>query len=358
MEEFKCPCCDGAIAFDAVSQNLKCPYCGTEFDVETLSGYNNDVSNDGTDSMEWEEAETQEWTEGDSEGLRVYVCKSCGGEIVADEQQAATSCPYCDNPVVFNGQLSGVLKPDLVVPFKLDKKMAIETLKKHYEGKILLPKAFKTQNHLEEIKGIYVPFWIYDTDTDAHMRYRATRTRFWSDSRYNYTETSYYSVTRGGTLGFKDVPVDGSSKIDNVMMESLEPFNLSAAVDFETAYLAGYLADKYDVDSETCSGRANQRIKRSTEEEFRKTVVGYNTVSEVSSGVQFRNGRSRYALLPIWLLTTKWNGNTYHFAINGQTGKLAGDLPMDKSIFTKWFIGLTAGVGVISYLVSYLLWLI
>lgn len=355
MQEFKCPCCDGAIEFDAASQKPKCPYCGTEFEVEALSKYNDELNDDRGDQMEWETTE-KDWTN-ENDPLGVYTCNSCGGEIVAGENTVATSCPYCGDAVVFSGQLSGMMKPDLVIPFKLDKKTAVKTLKKHYEGKILLPKAFKEQNHIEEVKGIYVPFWLYDTESEAHIRYKATKTRIWSDSHYNYTETSHYSIVRGGSISFEDVPVDGSSKIDNVMMESLEPFDTSTAVDFQTAYLAGFFADKYDVDSDACAEIANARIKKSTEDAFRNTVIGYNTVITASSSVKFKNAQAKYALLPVWMLSTKWNGQSYSFAINGQTGKLAGNLPMDKRLYMKWLFGLTLGVGILTVVASYLLWL-
>ena len=117
-----------------------------------------------TRNLKWKQAQ---WQEGEADGLRSYVCKSCGGEIVGDENTAATSCPFCGNPVVMMGQFSGALKPDLVIPFKLDKKAAKEGLKKHLTGKRFLPKIFKDQNHIDEIKGIYVPFWLFDTDVDA-----------------------------------------------------------------------------------------------------------------------------------------------------------------------------------------------
>ena len=86
---------------------------------------------------------------------------------------------------------------------------------------------------------MYVPFWLYDSDADAQLRFTATRTRFWSDDDYDYTETSYYSVRRDGVLGFDAVPVDGSSKMEDDLMESIEPFTMSDAVPFKTAYLAG-----------------------------------------------------------------------------------------------------------------------
>ena len=137
------------------------------------------------------------------------------------------------------GKLSGELRPDILIPFKLDKKAAKAGLMKHLEGKKLLPKIFKDQNHIDEIRGIYVPFWLFNTEADANIRYRGTRTRFWSDSKYNYTETSYFLINRGGTIGFEKVPVDGDSKIPDDLMESIEPYDLKEAVPFQAAYLAG-----------------------------------------------------------------------------------------------------------------------
>ncbi|MBR3999438.1 MAG: hypothetical protein IKI93_13990, partial [Clostridia bacterium] len=225
IQEYKCPCCGGAIAFDANLQKMKCPYCDTEFEMETLASYDDELKQDTDDSMEWDTEAGGAWEDGETDHLRVYLCESCGGEIVGDETLAATACPFCDNPVVMMGQFKGDLKPDYVIPFKLDKKAAKEALNRHYSGKRLLPKVFKDQNHIEEVKGVYVPFWLFDADADAQIRYKATRVRSWSDSRYHYSETSFFSVTRAGSLSFARVPVDGTTKIDDTMMESLEPFD-------------------------------------------------------------------------------------------------------------------------------------
>lgn len=349
LQEYKCPCCGGAIAFDSTLQKMKCPFCETEYDMETLAGYDADLRNDTADDMQWETSAGSEWQEGEADGLRSYVCKSCGGEIVGDATTAATSCPFCGNPVVMMGQFSGALKPDIVIPFKLDKKAAKENLMKHISGKTLLPKIFKDQNHIDEIKGVYVPFWLFDTDVDAQVRYRATKIRNWSDINYVYTETQHFSVSRGGSIGFSGVPVDGSTKIADDLMESIEPFDLSGAVDFQTAYLAGYLADKYDVDAEQSIERANTRVKRSTEDAFAATLQGYSTAKPESSYIQLHGGKAKYALYPVWILNTTWNGNKYVFAMNGQTGKFVGDLPLDKSAATKWTLGLTAAFGAATY---------
>ena len=345
LQEYKCPCCGGAIAFDSTIQKMKCPYCNTEFEMDALKGYDAELQDEETDSMEWETAAGGEWGEGETDGLRTYVCKSCGGEIVGDANTAATSCPFCDNPIVMMGQFSGSLKPDLVIPFKLDKKAAKEGLMKHLTGKRLLPKIFKDQNHIDEIKGVYVPFWLFDTDVDAKVRYKATKIRTWSDSDYNYTQTSYYMVHRGGSVGFEYVPVDGSTKMADDLMESIEPFNCGEAV----AYLAGYLADKYDVTAEESIDRANERVKKSTEQAFAETVIGYDTVVAENTSVQFHGGKAKYALYPVWLLNTTWNGNKYTFAMNGQTGKFVGDLPVDKAAATRWTLILATTFTAVTY---------
>ena len=277
MLEYKCPCCDGAIQFDSATQKMKCPYCDTEFDVDTLKGYDEELKDEKPSEMEWA-TPGGSWAEGETAGLHTYSCKSCGGEIVGDDTMAASACPFCGNPIVLTGQFAGTLRPDLIIPFKLDKKAAKAKLQEHLKGKTLLPRVFRSQNHIDEIKGVYVPFWLFDSDADAQLRFTATRTRCWSDSKYDYTETNYYSVRRDGTLGFDAVPVDGSSKIEDDLMESIEPFAMQDAIPFQTAYLAGYVADKYDVSAEDSIERANKRIRRSTEETFQQTVTGYDSV--------------------------------------------------------------------------------
>ena len=358
LQEYKCPCCDGAIAFDSAAQKMKCPYCDTEFEVSTLQSYDQVLQEEKPDSMQWNTTPGAQWQQGEADGLRVYQCQSCGGEIVGDEHTGATACPYCGNPVVMMGQFAGALKPDYVIPFKLDKQAALQALRRHYQGKKLLPKVFQDENHIREVKGVYVPFWLFDTDAEADIRYKATRVRTWSDSSYNYTETSHFAVSRGGSLGFRQVPVDGSTKMEDDLMESIEPYDFSQAVDFQTAYLAGYLADKYDVDAEASIQRANERIKRSTEEAFASTVVGYTTVLPESSHVELKNSQAKYALYPVWLLNTEWEGKKYTFAMNGQTGKLVGDLPMDKAAYKKWLFGLTGIVAAAVFALSWLFWLL
>ena len=356
LQEFKCPSCGGAISFDSSTQKLKCPYCDTEFEVDAIKEYNEDLVNEtGADYSEeasWENSDSY-W--GAEEGMKVYVCNSCGGEIIADSTTAAASCPYCGNPVVMKEQLSGDFKPDYVIPFKLDKNAAINALKDHMSNKKLLPKCFKDENHIDEVKGIYVPFWLFDADSIGSFKYKGSRTRIWSDKDWNYTETSYYSVVRVGGMEFNNIPVDGSEKMPDDLMESLEPFDFSQAVDFKTAYLAGYFADRYDVDAKASNDRANNRVRSSTESVIRSTVNGYSTLIPEFSQVDIRPGQVKYALYPVWMLNTIYRGEKFTFAINGQTGKIDGNMPVDKGQAWKWRIIFTAIFGAAAFAITSLL---
>lgn len=341
--EYKCLNCAAPLIFDSHTQQMKCEYCDNSFTMEQLAENDKILeAKEQEDDLHWENYEAEEL-----DGLTGYICQSCGAQIAGDENTAATECVYCGNPVVLAGQMSGVLKPNYVIPFKLDKEAAKQALRGFYKGKPLLPKMFKSENRIEKITGLYVPFWLFDCDADAHMIFDATTISTWRTGEYQYTKTSHYNVTRAGSISFERIPVDGSSKMADDYMDAIEPFHYDDMIDFQSAYLAGYLADKYDVDSENCIPRANLRVKNSTEQAFRDTVLGYHSVTTRNSNVHIANGSIKYAMLPVWVLNTKYKDKTYTFAMNGQTGKLVGELPVDKGRFCAWLFGLFAGFAAV-----------
>ena len=355
LQEYKCPACGGALKFSVDAQKVKCPYCDTEYEMQTLKQLDEQLKQEmQPDDMKWESKAGGEWQENEKDNMVIYSCKSCGGQIVCDRETAATTCPYCDNPVVMMGNFKGNLRPDYVIPFQFDKEDAKSRFRAYLSDKRLLPKVFRSEAHIDEIKGVYVPFWLFDTDVNAKIRYNATQVQTWSDDDYNYTKTSYYSVVRGGSVAFEHVPVDGSSKMADDLMESIEPFDFDGMVDFQTAYLAGYMADKYDVSESESEKRANERIRNSTEAVFGETVRGYATVTPESSSVRFSNGNASYALFPVWLLNTTWNHTHYTFAMNGQTGKFVGNLPTDWGAYWRWLLAIAGGVGAVIYAIMWI----
>ena len=344
--------------FDGQSGLLACDYCDNSFEVslveQLFADKTQSAASAGTDPQ-WDINMTNSFNAEEAAYMRGYTCPSCAAEIICEYTTAATSCPYCGNPTVIPGQFSEQLKPDFVIPFKLDKQSAADALRRYYKGKKLLPKSFSDANHIDEIKGVYVPFWLYNGDTDAYMRFRATKTRSYMRGDYRITETDHYRVTREGNVAFQMVPADGSSKMPDAHMDSIEPFDYNDLKPFAMGYLPGFLADKYDEDAETCSKRANERIITSTETVLRDTVVGYATVTREYADINLRRGDVKYALLPVWLLTTKWKDKSFLFAMNGQTGKLVGDLPVDRGRFWGWFFAIAAPIAAVLAVLLYVL---
>ncbi|GHU25790.1 hypothetical protein FACS1894172_12270 [Spirochaetia bacterium] len=351
--EYKCPNCGGSVKFSSGSQKLVCDYCGTSFEPDVLKQYNEELSNVPADNLKWSELDKgDQWQDAN---LATMNCTSCGAQIIAAPTTSATACPYCNTPVVITGKLSGALKPDCMIPFKLDKEKAKSALDDHLRGKPLLPSLFKTQNRIDSITGVYVPFWLFDCKAHANIHYRAIKIKTWSDNNFNYTKKDFYSVYREGDLAFERVPVDGSEQMDDALMEAIEPFEYRDSTDFQSAYLLGYMAEKYDVDAAKSKDRANVRIKRSTEKTLGDTVTGYTSVTPENSSVQLSDAVVRYALLPVWMLNTKYKGTMYSFAMNGQTGKFIGNLPVSKAKAFGFFTGIFGGLTGIAAAVIFLL---
>lgn len=334
MIVYKCPCCGADIQYAAGTDKLKCMYCDNEYEIDTLVNYEKALSKQKPESFSWktydEKSGNGDWQEGEMSRLRSFSCSHCGGEIIGDGSTMATTCPYCDNPVVMNEAVQGLLRPDFVIPFKVSRSEVGERYSNFTKKRPFLPKTFRAENRIDSIKGIYVPFWLFDAQSTGDAHYKGTKVRTWSDSRYIYTKTDFYSVVRAGSMGFEKVPVDGSTKMDDALMESLEPFDYKEAVDFNTAYLAGFFADRYDVDVAHSIERANARIRSSTDETIKGTVSGYNTLTSESVNVQIDEGDIHYALMPVWVCSTDYQGTPYLFAVNGQTGKTVGNLPVDR----------------------------
>ena len=351
--EYKCPACGGGLKFDAASGNMVCEYCDSVFTLEELKRRESEVQHgtvaDPNAPVEPEQNVDADWDYQETEEKGDFVsflCPSCGAEIIGDATTAATECIYCGNPTVLTQQLTGIFRPDYVIPFRQDKKAAKESLKRLCEGKKLLPKFFLEESHIDKISGVYVPYWLFDCDTQGSIDFDATRSEMYSDSRYNYTRTNHFRVTREATMSFQNLPVDGSEKLDAKYTEAIEPYDYSELKPYDHAYLSGYLADKYDVDAEAAMPRANERVLQSATAAIMATVDEYSTVTPLRQNIQVKNGKVSYALLPIWFLNTKFKGETYTFAMNGQTGKVIGDLPVDKGKYWRWVLGLGAGITV------------
>jgi len=353
--EFKCPCCNAGLIFKGTTQKLTCEYCDNTFDIDTVRSYNESENRQTAQTLTWDRTEKPEWSAAEQETMQAFHCPACGGEILADETTAATFCPYCDNPTILPARLSGGLRPEAVIPFQTTKEDAKSAFLRLCKGKPLLPKLFTKEQRVERITGVYVPFWLYDCDAAFSGGYRATRLHTWADSQYHYTRTDHFLLRRDVKAAFSGIPMDGSSKMDDTLMESIEPYDLSQMKPFEMAYLSGFLADKYDVPSENGDGRVKQRVEQSIGDELQSSFLGYATVIPTNRQLSVKHGKANYVLMPVWLLNTNYRGKRYTFAMNGQTGKMTGTFPVCPKRTAVWFAGIFAGVTAVVTAIQMLL---
>ena len=372
VTNYQCPACTGPLHFSAETGKLTCDYCGSAYDVaeiealyaqkeaeaaaakEAADAKAEAAKADAADDGGWDTSGLSSDWGADADGLRVYTCPSCGAELICDETTAATSCPYCGNPTVVPGQFSGALKPEFVLPFRMTKDDAVRALRAHYRGKPFLPRSFTAGNHIEEIQGVYVPFWLYDGRMEARGAYKAEISESHREGDYIVTTTRHFDVARVGNADFVRVPVDGSSKMPDAHMDAIEPFDYSDLKPFSTAYLPGFLADRYDEDDKKCAARVLTRMKNSTAAALHDTLGGYTGVQTLSEQIDSRTLEPHYALLPVWMLHTRWKEQDFLFAMNGQTGKLIGDLPVDKGRVAAWFAGISIPLMILTALIMLL----
>ncbi len=334
--EYKCPNCGGPLRFDSSSQKVVCPQCQTEFDAEAIDSFKEELENAKGDELNWKTV-TSEFSSEEASSMNVYHCDSCGAEIVGDENVSATTCPFCESPVILKGRLSGALKPDLIIPFKYDKASTKETMNRFLKTKLFLPKIFTSENEIENVKGIYEPFWIYDADVVGKVFFRAERSRCYIAGDYEITEVSHYRIMIDGKAGFDHIPVDASKSMPDELMESIEPFDYEGMKEFSPVYLAGYLSDKYDVSKDDCAIRASQRLREGVVDKFRETINTYSCVRLDSTSLNLENPCAHYALLPVWILNSKWKDKKFTFSMNAQTGKIVGNLPCSAGKYAAFF---------------------
>ena len=328
----KCPNCSANIEFDIFTQNFTCRFCGSAFSKEEIEKLY--PTDEIIKQMEKEAEPTEQQiheTDVFRETNQLFSCPSCGAEIISDNYDTTSAqCHYCNSNVSFSGRLSGRYKPDKIIPFKKTKEDAIEGFKQWCGKKKFLPKCFRSEKTLEEIKGIYVPFWIADCCVNGELVALCKKSSSHRSGNTITTTTKEYTAVRRGSIIYRGVPADGSSRANDQLMENIEPFNYDELVDFSMAYLSGHNAEKYDVDKDAVFPRISGRVCSAASSEFRKTIRGYSTVIPQKSNFQITHINWNYALIPMWFLSYKYKDKNYYYAMNGQTGKFGGNLPVDK----------------------------
>lgn len=347
---YKCPNCGGELVFDPSAQNFKCEYCSSSFSQEELEAMKPTAA--GEQSVESEsDAAGSDDMKGDSEEGVIYICPSCGAQIVTDSTTAATICYYCHNPVVLSGRLSGELKPDRIIPFAIDKKQAEQRFLDFVHSKKFVPRALFQKNQIEKLSGVYFPYWVYACTMEGSMDAQGTNIRVWRSGDVEYTETKYYQVEREGTLEISNLTKNALTKVNRRLIETVFPYDLTKMKEFHMGFLSGFQAEKRDVESESVRQQTEQEVKEYGRQLLRDTISGYSGVTVGSHQEKIQKETWSYVLLPLWTLTYKGkNGKLYYYSLNGQTGKIYGELPIDYKR-----VSLLAGAVALIVLVFFLI---
>ena len=331
--QYTCPNCASDMQFDSESGMLSCKYCGRKDNIEHFS--------EDLISKNFAPNETKE-----------YLCNNCGGVVITDADTTATTCCFCDSSVVLQDRLSGTVMPAKVIPFAINKEKAEEAFRKWTKKGKLAPNSFKEANRIKEITGIYVPFWMYDLNGRMAVNVEATKVRSYTQGDYIYTETKHYDVYRDVTIDFLKVPVDASEKMDDKIMDLLEPYDYRDLKEFKTPYLAGYLAEKYNYDDQELFTRVKQKVRSAIHSYVGSTITGYASVNYRQKQEKIKNKQSEYALFPVWMVYYDHEKTEHIFAMNGQTGKIIGRPPVSKTKVATWVGGITAASFIIARLIT------
>ena len=350
--EQKCSSCGAPLRFDPEKGKLICDSCGNQQAIpdELQIG---DVDLGGFDFGEM----IQHATDEGADALPIYNCVSCGAEVIAPEMQIATTCPYCGNNIVLTDKVTGKLRPDAVVPFRIDQKRLPDALQSFYKGKALLPRNFFSEQALGKVTGVYVPFWMFSGSVGGTLRFRGETASTHRQGDYQITQTHHYQLVRDADMVFKDVPVDASGRISDKLMDSLEPFDMSDAKPFDMRYLAGFTADRFDQEKNSVAERARRRMITSTEDAVIATLRGYASIRRAGGDLTARLN-AKYVLLPVYLFSIDYGGKKYEFAMNGQTGKVVGELPVSKSVSGRYFLlraGAAAAAVAAAFIAKYMM---
>jgi len=351
-----CPKCGGTMSFDPALGKLKCDFCDSVFTTEEVEAYwakNSAVQSAQAAAGREGNNEARGDVHFDSNEMRSYSCSACGAELMADQTTAVMICPYCGNHTIAPSQFSGSIKPDYIIPFSHTKQEVQESYLNYYRKRYLLPKSFKSDNHVEEIQGVYVPFWMFSGEVALNGNYVAYDEAT-DDEGHTYI-SDRYQVEIQGNETFEKVPADASKRMDDNLMDSIEPYNLNEMKDFSMVYLPGFLAERYDVTEDESHQRAKQRIESGIHTDVTEHIkrnMHHDGVEQSNEKYQYSGERTTYAMLPVWMLTTRWKDKSYKFAMNGQTGKMIGDLPISAPKMLSILVPVFAAIVLIFILIN------
>lgn len=357
MQKFNCKTCGAELYWDSEANCLKCEYCDSEYQIEDFEG----VKAEEEKPQQAQEADSDARATDDSElgDLVVYQCSHCKAEVVTSKSTVATTCAFCGRAISMTNKLVDNFKPDVIIPFSVSEKEAKDIYKKYISSTYLTPKEFAKEAVVNKMKGIYVPYWLHSFQSNAKALVYCENLTSKRRGDDKIVEHHMYHVTVETEGQFKDIPTDALKHLDNALMDSLEPFDYGKLVDFNTAYMAGYYAEEYNESDTEASKRATKRATELMRSQTEKEAGIYAVKKIRNYNEDLSNVKAKYAMLPVWLLNVTYKEKEYLYAINGETGKIVGDLPVSgKKLWSAIGRALLASYVVVSILRFLMFWIL
>lgn len=358
--EYKCENCGGELRFDPTLGKLKCDFCGSTYDLDELEDehdHDHDHAEHGDDQKNSPEAVPYAKATDDStdvkEDLRAFVCPHCAAEVVTDKDTVATKCVFCGTPMLLDEQLKGSFTPSRVIPFEVDRKQIADLYEQYIRTKPFYPEEYSKANVIEKIRSVYLPFWLYDLKMSGQLQATGEITSTFTTGEWIITTHNVYQLWRQGEMDFHRIPAIASSRTPRDAMDALEPYDYSKLKDWNPGYLAGYLASRYDLDEQQNLDIARQRAESSFNQAMTGTLGGYQALRITGGQMDHSQVHPEYVLMPAYLLFMDYDQDADRLvAINGQTGRIVGNVPVDRRKATRFFLWRFAGLWLLFFAIA------
>ena len=348
---YQCPNCGGGLRFDIPSQKMKCDFCQTIAESSAFQSFHG-----AEEDTEFE--------------VTKFLCPQCGAEIISQDNTAAAFCSFCGASTLLTSRLSRERKPDAIIPFKKTKEDCIAAYQKKMKRSFFAPNDFKDSRCVNSFRGIYMPYWVYDVSHKGVFNLHGKKYH----REGSYDSTRHFTLSGKIDADYQGITHDAASEFSDDISESIAPYNIKELQHFNAAYLSGFYADTYDVDSRTYD---EDVLKLTTDLSYKQVssnpvFQGYSIdLSETGKRNLFSTTMPypHYALLPVWFMSYRKGDRVAYVTINGQTGKIAADMPVDYKkyalaslllalpifILLNFFLSITAkSVSVVAMIIALL----
>ncbi|MBN1150975.1 hypothetical protein JXA84_07145 [candidate division WOR-3 bacterium] len=348
---FPCKSCGATLVYKPGENSMVCPYCGSvnkfQIDQESID--------EAVKELDYHVYIEKEIDDKDLEEKITIKCDSCGATFAFDENISAGNCPYCGIKIVAQKQTKKVFQPKALLPFHLDKNSAMSNFRNWLKKLHFAPNDLKRLASPDMLKGVYMPFWTFDSETDT--QYSGQRGQYYyEDEKYQTTEggkkvvktkktrkTKWQIVNGRIKKFFNDILITASKSLHRKFSQKLEPWDFEKLVPYDEKYISGFQVQTYSVGLKDAFGEAKSIMDSVIKTEIFKDIGGDEQKIDAYK-IQFNNLKFKHILLPLWISAYRYGGKTFQFIVNARTGEVHGDRPYSKVKIFLAILGIVVAI--------------